>query len=181
MGERRICDHCHKNDAAMSYERKQDGKVTMEYYCLPCHEQLFVHISESKDAQEVSACPYCGTTVEQFRARKIVGCSYCYQTMYAEIADSIVKMQGDSCGHRGKRPPLSDEDEEIFAKMRFVDNAEKAACRAKMELRERFARQKNEIRKLIDFLANDKERQQEYKDKLDRMERRGIIEEEIVW
>ena len=50
-----------------------------------------------------------------------------------------------------------------------------------MEQRERFLRQKNEMEMLIDFLSDDKERQQEYKDKLDRMERRGVIEEEIVW
>ena len=55
------------------------------------------------------------------------------------------------------------------------------AFRAEMEQRERFIRQKGEMEKLIDFLAGNKARQQEYKDKLDRMERRGVIEEEIVW
>ena len=50
-----------------------------------------------------------------------------------------------------------------------------------MEKRERFLRQTNEMEKLIEFLDGDKERQQEYKDKLDRMKRRGVIEEEIVW
>ena len=50
-----------------------------------------------------------------------------------------------------------------------------------MEKRERFLRQTSEMEKLIEFLDGDKERQQEYKDKLDRMKRRGVIEEEIVW
>ena len=181
MGERRFCDHCHKNDAVMSYERKMDSAIEIEYYCLPCYEQLFVHVSEQKEKQNLSACPYCGTTVKQFRASKIVGCSYCYQTMYAEVADAIVKMQGDSCGHRGKRPPLSDEDEAIYVKRKFFDDAEREACRVEMEQRERFVRQKNEMEKLIGFLSGNKDRQQEYKDKLDRMERRGVIEEEIVW
>ena len=181
MGERRICDHCHKNDAVTSYERKLDGMVKMEYYCLPCYDQLFVQINERKEKQTLSACPYCGTTVKQFHARKIVGCSYCYQTLASEIANVIVKMQGDSCGHRGKRPPLSTADETIYRQRRFINEAEKEECREEMEQRERFARQKNEMEKLIEFLVDDKERQQEYKDKLDRMERRGVIEEEIVW
>ena len=50
-----------------------------------------------------------------------------------------------------------------------------------MELRERFVRQKHEMEILIDFLETDKPRQQEYIDKLKRMERSGEIEEEIVW
>lgn len=181
MGERRICDHCHKHDAVMSYERKKDNGKEMEYYCLPCYEQLFLHVKETKDEQGVFACPYCGTSVHEIHTRKIVGCSYCYQTMYSEIVPLIVDMQGDYCGHRGKRPPLSERDKKFFAEKTFSDDAEEERCRAEMELRERFVRQKNEMEKLIAFLSGNKERQQEYIDKLDRMERRGVIEEEIVW
>ena len=76
---------------------------------------------------------------------------------------------------------LSEMDEAIYVKKKFLDEEEREAFRATMEQRERFARQKNEMEKLIDFLAGNKERQQEYMDKLDRMERRGVIEEEIVW
>ena len=177
MSDRKICDHCHKNDAVTSYERKKGGK--MEYYCLPCYEQLFLHVRET--TEKVSACPYCGTTVKQFRATKLVGCSYCYETLYAEIVPVIVKMQGDNSGHRGKRPPLSIEDEKLFAKRKFSGDTEQEKCRVEMEQRERFLRQKAEIETLIEFLATDKDRQQEYKDKLDRMQRRGVIEEEIVW
>lgn len=181
MGERRICDHCHKNDAAMSYERIKDGVKSTEYYCLPCYEQLFVKIAEAKETPRMSACPYCGTSVQKIHTKKIVGCSYCYQTLYEEIAPVIVKMQGDCCGHRGKRPPLSEVDKRIFAGMTFSDEEEKEKKRAEMEQRERFSRQKNEMQKLINYHSGNKERQQEYIDKLDRMERRGVVEEEIVW
>ena len=181
MKDRKICDHCHKNDAVTSYERKTSGGMVREYYCLPCHEQLFLHADETANKQRLSACPYCGTTVKQFRATKLVGCSYCYETLYADILPMIVKMQGDNCSHRGKRPPLSIEDEKIFTKKKFINDAEKENCRVEMEKRERFLRQTSEMEKLIEFLDGDKERQQEYKDKLDRMKRRGVIEEEIVW
>ena len=165
----------------MSYERIKDKVKAMEYYCLPCYEQLFVQIAEKKESQVVNVCPYCGVSVQQFHASKIVGCSYCYQTLYTEIAPVIVKMQGDYCGHRGKRPPLSEVDKKIFAGMTFFDEEAKEKQRAEMEQRERFSRQKNEMQKLIDYHSGNKERQQEYIDKLDRMERRGVVEEEIVW
>ena len=181
MGERRLCDYCRKHDAATSYERVKGGNKVTEYYCLPCYEQLFVQLNERKDVQGAIACSYCGMTVKQFRARKVVGCSYCYQTLEAETTNMIVKMQGGICGHRGKRPPLSEVDEAIYNGSTFTDVEQREAFRAEMEQRERFLRQKNEMEMLIDFLSDDKERQQEYKDKLDRMERRGIIEEEIVW
>ena len=165
----------------MSYERIKDGVKSTEYYCLPCYEQLFVKIAEAKETPRMSACPYCGTSVQKIHTKKIVGCSYCYQTLYEEIAPVIVKMQGDCCGHRGKRPPLSEVDKRIFAGMTFSDEEEKEKKRAEMEQRERFSRQKNEMQKLINYHSGNKERQQEYIDKLDRMQRRGVVEEEIVW
>ena len=65
--------------------------------------------------------------------------------------------------------------------MTFSDEEEKEKKRAEMEQRERFSRQKNEMQKLINYHSGNKERQQEYIDKLDRMQRRGVVEEEIVW
>jgi hypothetical protein len=49
------------------------------------------------------------------------------------------------------------------------------------ENRERFIRQKREMETLVRFLEKNTERQQEYKDRLERMERKGMSEEEIVW
>ena len=181
MNDRKICCHCHKNSAVTSYEKKGSVGAQMEYYCLPCYEKLFLHVNEEKGAQRQTACPYCGTSVEQYQKTKIVGCSYCYQTMYSDIVPVIVKMQGDCCGHRGKKPPLSTKDEAVYENMRFEVNAQRYEYRTEREQSERFMRQKREIEKLIEFLADNPIRQQEYKDKLDRMERRGAIEEEIVW
>ena len=175
------CDHCHKNSAVMSYERKINGKTKTEYYCLPCYEQLFLYVGEEKKAQTHDVCPYCGTSVEEFLSTKIVGCSYCYQTMYAHIVPVIAQMQGDHSGHRGKKPPLSTADEALYSQMEFRVGAERQVYRQERENSERFLRQKREMERLVDFLSNDPSRQQEYKDKLERMERSGKIEEEIVW
>ena len=147
---------------------------------MPCYGQLFLS-EDGTEENALSACPYCGTTLKEFRLRKIVGCPYCYQTMATGIRPSILKMQGDACGHRGKKPPLSVEDEMEFGRENFGAFADRDSYREEMEQRERFARQKHEMEILIDFLETDKPRRQEYIDKMNRMERSGKIEEEIVW
>ena len=111
----------------------------------------------------------------------IVGCPYCYQTLDNALVPAIIKMQGDASGHRGKDVPLSLEGEAQFERMRYGSPAEQAECRANIEQQERYFRQKSEMEILVDFLETDKERQAEYKNKLERMEQTGKIEEEIVW
>lgn len=174
------CSYCNKNEAVKSYERVKDGEKKREYYCIPCYERLFLP-QDSTEESSLSACPYCGTTLKEFRARKLVGCPYCYQTMAAGIRPAILKMQGDACGHRGKKPPLSVEDEAEFGKETFVTFFDRDGFREEMEQRERFVRQKREMETLIEFLETDKARQREYEEKLKRMEHSGKIEEEIVW
>lgn len=174
------CFYCNKNEATKSYERIKNGEKKREYYCLPCYGQLFLY-EDGSEEKSLSACPYCGTTLKEFHQRKIVGCPYCYQTMSSGLMPSIVKMQGDTCGHRGKKPPLSIEDETDFGRESFGAIADRDGYREELEQRERFARQKREMEILIEFLQGDKVRQKEYEDKLARMQCSGKIEEEIVW
>ena len=174
------CIYCNKNEATKSYERVKNGERKREYYCISCYEQLFLR-EDGVEGKSLSACPYCGTTLKEFRLRKIVGCPYCYQTMSAGIMPVILKMQGDECGHRGKKPPLSVEDEIEFGRENFGAFSDRDSFREEMEQRERFARQKREMEILVEFLDTDKARQKEYEDKLKRMERTGKLEEEIVW
>lgn len=174
------CIYCNKNEATKSYERIKNGKKKHEYYCLSCYERLFLH-EQGAEEKSASSCPYCETTLKEFRLRKIVGCPYCYQTMSAGIMPVILKMQGDVCGHRGKRPPLAIEEEAEIGKENGGGSTDCDALREEAEQRERFSRQKREMEILIEFLETDKERQKEYEDKLKRMQRNGKIEEEIVW
>ena len=175
------CFYCNQNEATKSYEKIKNGERKREYYCLTCYGRLFLCEDGAEGEKSRSACPYCGTTLKEFRMRKIVGCPYCYQTMASGILPSILKMQGDTCGHRGKKPPLSVEDETVFDGMAFSSLAKRDEYREEMEGRERFARQKKEMESLIDFLSGDLSRRREYEEKLERMERSGAIEEEIVW
>ena len=175
------CFYCNQNEATKSYEMVKNGEKKREYYCLSCYEQLFLGTDGADGEKALSACPYCGTTLREFRMRKIVGCPYCYQTMSVGILPAILKMQGDACGHRGKRPPLSLEDEMAYEAAKNLSPAERDKLREEMEQRERFIRQKKEMESLIDFLAEEESRRQAYEEKLQRMERKGKIEEEIAW
>lgn len=176
------CFYCNKNEAVKSYERIEQGKKRREYYCLECYERLFLCANEAEGDRSLSACPYCGTTLKEFETSRIVGCPYCYRTMEGGIMPSIVKMQGGICGHRGKRPPLSEEDEAIFSQEEFATDAERDGYRFGLEESERFERQKKELETLIRYLGGgNKERESEYREKLERMKRTGKVEEEIVW
>ena len=172
------CFYCNKNEAVKSYERiKQPSK--REYYCLECYERLFV---STKTEGNLSACPYCGTSKDEFERKKLVGCPYCYRTMAGAAYYMIEKMQNGTCGHRGKKPPLMEADEEIFSRMRFESEAESDDFRNRMQTKASFERQKKELEALAKHLKPENaERALGYIEKLNRMSRTGEVEEEIVW
>ena len=80
------CMYSNKNEATKSYERRVNGKRAQEYYGIECYEQLFLDGEGLKTDPSLSACPYCGTTLAEFKASSLVGCPYCYRTLLSEIA-----------------------------------------------------------------------------------------------
>lgn len=176
------CFYCNKHEAVKSYERMRKGVAKREYYCLSCYEKLFLCREDSGEESSLSVCPYCERTVAEFEASKLVGCPYCYKTMQESILPVIVKMQGGDCGHRGKLPPISEENEALLEKERFVTEEEKDAFRLEIASAERFTRQKGEMDMLVAYLSRkDSARAEEYREKAERMNKTGAVEEEIVW
>ena len=98
-----LCCHCKKNQATKSYERLKKGKKEIEYYCLNCYHNAFLKADTAESDTPHSACPYCGTTVAEIKKRNMVGCAYCYTTLYTVLQPTVKKMQGD-CAHAGKKP-----------------------------------------------------------------------------
>lgn len=175
------CFYCNKNEATRSYERVRENKREREYYCADCYNKRFLEEKAAEGEQSLSACPYCETTLSEFRKGLIVGCPYCYQMLSKDIFPLIVRVQGTNQGHRGKKLPLSEEDEVLFEKAEFVNEAERDEYRDSLAFSERFARQNREMQLLMRFEGMDEERRAEYNEKLERMKRTGKIEEEIVW
>lgn len=165
-----LCCHCKNNQATKTYEQVKRGVLETEYYCLDCFQRLFL-TQTSKAAGALSVCPYCGTTVEEFQAKKLVGCAHCYTTLNAELTPVIVKMQGIEI-HKGKRPPLDNPE---------MDSGEENSLELIMQAR--YNRQVRELTMIIEKLKKEKnyERAKEYADKLSRMRSTSAIEEDFVW
>ena len=98
-----LCGNCKKNQATKTYEQIKKGKKVVEYYCLDCYHQLFIDTESQTGKEEASACPYCGTTAEEVKKRKLVGCARCYETLSNVLYPIVSKMQGGAA-HTGKKP-----------------------------------------------------------------------------
>ena len=101
-----LCGRCKKNQATKTYEQIKRGKNTIEYFCLDCYHRLFV-VAETETDETPENCPYCGTSVEEVKKHRLVGCAKCYQVFAATLNPMIVKMQGGTV-HCGKKPQGGD-------------------------------------------------------------------------
>ena len=118
-----LCCHCKKNQATKTYDRITDGKKQTEYYCLDCYHRLFISIeadaAEGKGGdRQIAMCPYCGTSEEDFRARGLVGCAQCYQSLSKAVIPVVIRLQGTET-HCGKKPRNSGEREEMVPPLPF--------------------------------------------------------------
>ncbi len=98
-----LCGNCKKNQATKTYEQIKKGERNVAYYCLDCYHKLFLDIDEQSFGEKRTACPYCGTTVNDLKKRNIVGCAKCYETLQSTLMPVITKLQGAQV-HTGKVP-----------------------------------------------------------------------------
>lgn len=167
-----LCCHCNNNQATKTYEQIKNGKSVTEYYCLECYHRLFLVADEAEGEMSLSACPYCGTTVEEAQSTKLVGCAYCYRTLQQALTPTIVKMQGVEI-HKGKRPPAENLETSSETAEQDPTEIEKA----------RYARQCRELTFIIEKLKSEHNFKDAkgYADKLSRMRSKLKIEEDFVW
>ncbi len=172
--EERLCQCCKKNHAAKSYEG-ENGK--RELYCLDCYSRLFLDGGNGEENAS-SACPYCGTGLEEVKKSKLVGCAHCYQSMQTGLFPLIKKMQGGRA-HTGKTPPLEGEygSPYVYGDMVYGEYRAQAVSKA------RYARQYHELEIIIARLRAEGrgEEASGYEEKLAAMKIRGTIEEDFVW
>ena len=170
------CECCEKNEATKTYAKIKNGTKTMGYYCMDCFQRLFISSDETETGASLSACPYCGMTLDEVRAGKLVGCAYCYRTMRSGVFPLVAKMQGDNA-HTGVRPPLSPEQD--YDDLENFDEAN----RKELIRKARFEKQRRELQTIIDKLKAEGnfEDALEYASKLSAMRSKAEIEEEFVW
>lgn len=66
-------------------------------------------------------CPYCGTSEEDFRARGLVGCAQCYQSLAPTVIPVVIRLQGNEI-HCGKKPKNSGDREETVRRRNLLKN-----------------------------------------------------------
>lgn len=124
-----LCGNCKKNQATKTYEQIKKGKTDLSYYCLDCYHKLFV-CSDGTDGEPLAACPYCGTTVADFKKRNLVGCAHCYQTLFSAVLPVVTKLQGGQA-HKGKAAYTTESErlekrkyelETVVAKLQSEEN-----------------------------------------------------------
>ncbi len=172
-----LCCNCKKNEAVRKYKQIKNGVAREENYCFECYQRLFLSSEiEKAEGGALSACPYCGTTEEEFRLRKLVGCVHCYQTLKA-VAPVITRMQGKKT-HKGKYPSVETENMELFQdSLTFETATEEQIEKTRLE------RQCRELTMIIKKLKSEGEYEKAkgYADKLSLMRSQGNIEADFVW
>ena len=66
-----LCYQCKKNEATKVYELVKSGKRETRSYCLECYLRMFVNEDTAEGEITLSACPYCGTNIEEVRQQKL--------------------------------------------------------------------------------------------------------------
>ena len=143
---------------------------------MDCYARLFLDDMAKTDGETLSVCPYCGITLQEVNAGKLVGCAHCYQAMSEGIAPLIVKMQGERA-HTGKMLPLE------YGETQYGGEVYDETLRKKALEKVRFERQCYELELIIAKLQaeNNFEDAKGYADKLSSMRSKSAIEEEFVW
>ena len=170
------CCYCKQKEATKTYEQFKNGKRVVEYYCMDCYDRLFLAEENKTDGGKLSVCPYCGITLREVTAGKLVGCAYCYTVMSEGVMPLVLKMQGERA-HAGKTPPLE------YGETQYGGEVYDETLRKKAVEKARFERQCNELEIIIAKLKaeNNYEDAKGYADKLSSMRSNASIEEEFVW
>ena len=167
-----LCCNCKKNEAVKKIKQLKNGKIVEENYCFACYHAV---CSSTKKEEQVLSCSYCGTTIDEFKQKKLVGCANCYTTLKDSIAPSISRMQGAK-SHKGKFPTI--EQELIDVEPPSFETAEEEQI-----IKTRINRQCRELLLIIEKLKAEGKYEQakSYADKCSLMQSQTALEEDFIW
>ncbi|MCQ2981958.1 MAG: UvrB/UvrC motif-containing protein [Treponemataceae bacterium] len=100
------CDICKVNDAVMMIQQRHGSEKSELHLCAECARERGIenhsdHIESTiqrlmKDFTEVHPCSVCGTTLEEVRKQRRVGCPNCYKQFGNEITLLLKKKNADA-------------------------------------------------------------------------------------
>ena len=114
-----------------------NGQTTTRNLCRECIKKyragdlqtiMAAVLSAMTDKQPAPAitCPQCGETYAEFQKSGMVGCAGCYRAFRKELSPLIAKVQGRA-QHAGRRPPVSEEEQERITRMEELRQRMEAA------------------------------------------------------
>ena len=109
-----LCENCGKHPA-QTFRRKIDGREVVIELCPACYRALYPEKGAAFSSLMGgggggnSACPVCGTTIEEFSRTGLVGCAGCYEAFRTQLLSSLRGIQRDLY-HTGKRPETQAEE-----------------------------------------------------------------------
>jgi protein arginine kinase activator len=130
-----VCDVCHERDAAVHLTTIEDNAVHQLHLCEKCAAERgvetpaaapnhplgeFLHDVQQQVALtgltsgESARCPFCNTTMADFRTTGRWGCARCYTNFETGIRELLRRVQGNH-RHVGRayRPPMGEALERV--------------------------------------------------------------------
>lgn len=155
------CDVCQKQDATVYLTQIVDGKMQKVNLCEECAKEKGVSdttgfaladlllglgaAEQIERGQPLQRCPVCGFTQADFKKTGRLGCSACYDTFAAGLAD-LLKGMHKGTRHTGKAPARLTRRFVMEDRVKSLDAELKRAVKA--ENYEDAARLRDEIRKI---------------------------------
>ncbi len=149
-----LCEECGKRPAEAVLKAVINGQTTTKNLCRECikkykagdlHAILATILTTMTDKVQTPdlTCPQCGETYADFQKTGILGCAECYHVFSRELTPLIVRVQGRA-QHAGRRPPVSEEEQERMSRMEDLRRRMEAAVAE--ENFEEAARLRDELR-----------------------------------
>ncbi len=145
------CEICKKCEATIHLTEIIEGVRTETHICENCAYQQGISVKGQIPINELlsnllnvqpadedmegtaddkTACPHCGFTLEQFRKEPLLGCPYDYEVFDKALAPIIEKAHDGNSVHRGKTPSKASDSERKQVELMNLRRRLEAAVRA---------------------------------------------------
>lgn len=113
-----VCENCHKNEATATVTKYINGELSISHLCVECAAKLGLGLGElptlnnmlsglfsdfTPTSRQVTRCPLCGASYDDFARSGKAGCANCYDTFYQQLLPSLQRIHGKT-RHTGKLP-----------------------------------------------------------------------------
>lgn len=145
-----ICSRCKKNTARYTVQTGTGAGMRRESLCDSCYAAFMRSrgVTRGSAGARSKACPFCGSTLEDYLQSGLLGCARCYETFSDELAGYIVRLHGNTvhCGKRPSQDPKYEAAQELRETLSLLAQAQAANDGIRVG---RLRRKEEELRQLL--------------------------------